>query len=393
MKPESGRIIEVENTPTGWERLAGKAEGDLPLTARTAIKGPLDDEQLFRLRHCFVELERLERQNRAPAPFVLQIEVQGERDAFRIQHYLAVMTALRGVKLELVFGEKRMEGQQQLRHDYYGILPLICVGVEQMPWMAHYLMMVSPGNSARVRDRVEQSFQKDPPAHEGGADSTGRLLGWLCLQNLWSLQRNLSSWAGKPGDAGRKYVAPEYTLDRQIKFCLEFSVLNDALRDSGQAPGELWGITRTFARNRDRDNWESMTLEQVFAYRCERMADIAKHYGLRLLEKTVQLNGGFFSVCSPGKLGFQERYGSFYRREVKKSCYQIPSGETCTGFDVLLPLFPHWHEMHEEREGSSAPDRLFQRESLKAAEYRQRVLRLREMAVLEAATRPARGLA
>lgn len=135
-----------------------------------------------------------------------------------------------------------------------------------------------------------------------------------------------------------------------------------------------------------------MTLVDVFSYRCENMTDISKHYGLRLLEKTVQLNGGFFSVCSPGTDGGQEWYSSFFHREAKRDYYAQPStGSPCTDFDVLLPLYSHWHSVPEPAEGSSPPSSLFQQEELGRTEYRQSILRFQAEALAGAAAGAPHG--
>lgn len=132
-----------------------------------------------------------------------------------------------------------------------------------------------------------------------------------------------------------------------------------------------------------------MTLPEVFSYQCERMSDISKHYGLRLLEKTVQLNGGFFSVCSPGTRNNQEWYGSFFSGEFKRAYYQLPGqDDPCTDFDVFLPLYPHWHNVPEPAEGSSPPSSLFQREELECKEYRQHILRFQAEALASNAQGP-----
>ena len=134
---------------------------------------------------------------------------------------------------------------------------------------------------------------------------------------------------GQTGDSRQARLSLDYTLDRYTKFCLEFSVLNDARYVSKGGHEELWGIVRTFAHNRGIADLTDMSLNQVFSYRCnaEHTEDIAKHYGLRLLEKTVQLNGGLFSVLSPGMLGQQTRYSSFSQAQVKKCYDQIKSDE------------------------------------------------------------------
>lgn len=518
MASEVQKTIEIDNTPIGWTKLTKEIETYTQLTVCTSIRGQLDDQQLFCLRYCFVELDRLERYRLIRYPFTLQIRVENESDSFRIQHYLAVMTALRDINLEIFCGNQIIRGRRRLSYDFYRILPLICVGTENWKWMTSYSSMVDPGDTAEIQTLNIQNFQQEPPVFHRSNDQTSSLLRWLCMQNLWCLQRDLSGsedetmskadkqtlsrdlllylrgdlprlgllarliwtiflrslsdskdlfyrddkkcwhidmetlrctrldavsyaegllqlmenacihsqmqrsyisvrisdvnimakgpvrvaeaaqtrleiyrrygqiWAdragqGQSGDSEKAKLSLDYTLDRYTKFCLEFSVLNDALRISTKAPGELWGIVRTFAYNRSIEDWTKMTLDHVFSYRCSKMTDIAKHYGLRLLEKTVQLNGGFFSVLSPGIPGKQTRYSSFCQVQEKTYCDLIDSHESCTEFNVLLPLHPHWHDIRESSERSSPPGSLLQRETLKGPEYRQRVLRLQAEAV------------
>lgn len=199
-------------------------------------------------------------------------------------------------------------------------------------------------------------------------------------------ERHTQFWQKASAESGEAEPAaiPQYRLDRQAKFCLEFSVLNDSTLSSKSLAGISW----MFAKNREKDPHQ-MTLSKVFSYQCERMSDISKHYGLRLLEKTVQLNGGFFSVCSPGTRGNQEWYGSFFSDEFKRTCYQLPGqGNPCTDFDVLLPLYPHWHSVPEPNEGSSPPSSLFQQEELGREAYRQHILRLQAEALADGAQGP-----
>ena len=516
MEQEFTKVIEVSNTPIGWASLSEQIDTATTITARTTIKGDLDDQQLFCLRYCFIELDRLEENNLVRYPFALEIKVERVEDAFRIQHYLAIMTALRKIDLKIICGNQIIRGRKKLDLDFYRILPMICVGVKDNKWMSHYFSMVNPGDYQTVQLSILQSFEKKP-SFENNSHSTD-LLSWLCLQNFWCLQRELAgpedeamsrqekedllnellphlleeaprlgllarllwslflrslseskdlfyrdsnkSWhidmetlrctrldavsyaegilqlienACVHSEKKRSYVSirisdvnimsrgplsvakaaqkrleiyhrhnqfwegaasneqdrelkkakpsPEYRLDGQIKFCLEFSVLNDAFSNFGRPNEELWGIIRTYARNRGEENWEKMTLDQVFSYRCKRMADIAKHYGLRLLEKTVQLNGGYLTVSSPSVPGIQTRYCSFYRTEVKKSYYEIESRDTCTEFCVLLPIFPHWNDTHEEPEISAPPESLFQEGALDKEKFNSVILCLQAQAL------------
>ena len=519
MASKTRKTIVINNTPIGWTKLAKEAEINTQLTVRTSIKGQLDDQQLFCLRYCFVELDRLEQYNLVCYPFTLQINVENKRDAFRIQHYLAVMTALRDINLEVFCDNQTIFGLRQLSYDFYRILPLICVGEKKQKWMTSYSSMAGPGNTAEIQDLNIQDFQKESPTLHRSNDKTSSLLHWLCMQNLWCLLRDLSGseeetmnktdkqtlsqdlllylrgdlprlsllarliWTiflrsfsdskdlfyrdekkrwhidmetlrctrldaisyaegllqlmenacihsqmkrsyisirirdvnitakgpmrvaeaaqtrleiyrrheqlftvrakkGQAGDSRQSKLSFDYKLERYTKFCLEFSVLNDALLLSPRSPSELWGIVRTFAYNRHIEDWAEMNLDYVFSYRCNNENDIAKHYGLRLLEKTVHLNGGLFSVLSPGIPGEQTRYSSFYHGQAKTYCDRIDSNESYTEFNVLLPLHPHWHTAQEASERSSPPESHLQCETLKGLEYRQRVLRLQYESVM-----------
>lgn len=531
MESKSVKVIRIENTPVGWAKLSKESEA---LEVRTAIKGTLDERQLFCLRYCFIELDRQKQKCPDFSLKALVIKVEKEDDAYRIQSYLSVMTALRDVRLKIFHREGVVFGLHDLFVDYYRILPLFCVGVEKEKWMTQYSTLIEPWNRGDIRDLIEQGFQEGARTLQEENDWTSGLLKWLCLCNLrhmqdeisgsegnamsrqekmslfdellsylgrelpclgllacliwliflrsfvdskdlfyrssdkkwhmdmetlrctrldalsyaegilqlmenacihsemrcsyvsvrisdvnimskgpvrvyeaaekrleilqrygqtWSMQNDQGKETGKEKKTGKetgketgkgkeKETFPEYILDKQTKYCLEFSVLNDARRDSGQSAEELWGITRTFAYNRKKEDWEKMTLRDVFSYQCEDSEDIAKHYGLRLLEKTVQLNGGVFSVFSPGADGMQTRYSSFYHTKVKTACYQIKSQETCTEFNVLLPIYPHWHDVQEAPEKSTPPEGLFQKDYLDREAPQQRILCLRTDGVL-----------
>lgn len=511
MALETGKIIEkrINNTAGGWAALAGGWEPGMPLAAEVTVKGALDDGQLFNLRHCFVQIDRLEHLYGGPVPLTLRVFVNREEDAYRVQDYLAVMTQLRGVSLETYCEGERIWERQGLEDNYYRIVPLFCVGVEERPWMAHYLTMVEPGEEGRIRGQVELSFGQKSPA--GKVSSLRDLLDGICVGVLWNLQRKMAgtdealmqeedrkslrkelrevltaemprlgrlarllwvlflrslsdskdlfyrdrdrNWridketlrctrldaasyaegflqlmenACIHSEMRRAYVffrlsdiditgkgvfriaraaqtrvdlaehcrrlceegpdqseqeeargtGSKYELDRQAKFCLEMTILNDSVRrDPGTGDGELWGITRMFAKNRG-GSWDGMTLRDVFHYQCKSMRDISRHYGLRLLEKTVQVNEGFFNVCSPGREDRQERYNSFYSKEVKQVYSEHPGqSDPCTGFYILLPLYPHWHEAEEKGEASSPPESLFQTQTLARPEGRQGILR------------------
>ncbi len=499
------RIL-VENTPKGWNRLYLQGKGANNIDVRTHIYGKLDDRQLFSLRYCFTALDQLESLNQAPVALNLHIVTENLDDAYRIQHYLAVMTVFRDVVLEITCGNEKINGTHRLTNDYYRIMPLLCVSAARLPWEIHYLDMAGLGDASKTRALVSASFQaKSPITSIGRGGSALELLDQTIMNNLWNLQRNISGDSDadmKDADKGklrkelqriigeempclcllaqmlwslflrslsdskdlfyrgtdrqwqvnketlrctrldaasyaegilqlmenacihsdmrRSYFSlrlrdvditgsgvirvaeaaktradiyeqraqlwkqipdlsegskqgkpiPRYQLDRQAKFCLEFSVFNDSTSSDGLA-----GISRMFAKNRERDP-QKMCLPDVFSYQCDRLSDISKHYGLRLLEKTVHLNGGFLSVRSPGTQNYQERYGSYFNTPFKPLYYQAPSqDDPCTDFDVLLPLYPHWHSVPEPSEGSSPPSSLFQQEYLKHTECRQTILR------------------
>lgn len=507
MAREKAISVNVDNTPEGWIHLTAQGNDVESIAVTTRIHGALDDQQLFSLRYCFIALDQLEMRSKTPVSLVLHISVDNIDDAYRIQHYLAIMTTFRNVALEITCGKERITGSNRLSNDYYRIMPLLCVSSKQRLWEIHYLEMTNPGNITETQELIRASFQSKSPAvpiYHG--QPVGNFLNQILMNNLWNLQQGISGdsdramkvenkqqlreelrrtleaemprlcllaqllwslflrslsdskdlffWNNNdqwqvnnetlrctrldaasyaegilqlmenacihsdmersyftlrlrdvditgsgairvanaaqnrvdiyrrysqfwqkasvlPENAKRSEAPPQYHLDRQARFCLEFSVLND----STLSLGGLAGISWMFAKNRKKDPMQ-MTLPKVFSYRCERMSDISKHYGLRLLEKIVQLNGGFFSVCSPGTKDNQEWYSSFFSDEFKQAYYQLPVQDNpCTNFDVFLPLYPHWHSVPEPMEGSSPPSSLFQREELERKEYRQHILR------------------
>lgn len=515
------KIRKIDNTPAGWARLGLGWKPGTPLAAEVEIKGLLDDGQLFNLRGCFVQLDRLERLHGGRPDFTLRVLVNREDDAYRIHHYLAVMTyidaetEIKRISLETYCRGRRVWEQREMVDNYYRIVPLFCVGVEENQWTVRYLTMAEPGDENEVKRQVELSFGKKSPAQKrtalkdlldgiymgvlwnlqegiAGTDEAsmqeadkehlrerlrealmeemprlgrlGRLLWAMFLRSLsnskdlfyrdrdggWHMDRetlrctrlDAASYAegflqlmenacihsemrrayisfrlsdiditgsgvkrvaeaarirvdlaercrrlctkGKdgPGQKEAQGTGPRYELSRQARFCLEMTILNDSIgKNPDTGDGELWGVSRMFAKNRGKE-WDGVKLKDVFGYRCEKMRDISKHYGLRLLEKTVQVNEGFFSVSSPGKGDELERYGSFYGREGKQASKEVKrvsfensgQGDPCTDFYILLPLFPHWHEV-PVREASSPPESLFQPETLKRPEGRQKVLR------------------
>ena len=517
MAREKTMSISVDNTPEGWTHLLEQGNGVQSIVVTTQIYGALDDQQLFSLRHCFIALDQLEVQYKAPVSLALHISVNSINDAYRVQHYLAIMTTFRNVALEIICDEERLLGLQRLSNEYYRIMPLLCIGNKQQSWEIHYLEITKPGNTDKIRELVQASFQpKSPVKPIYKRQSAKQFLNQVLMSNLWNMQQNISGdsdaamtketkhmlrmelccimeeelprlcplaqllwsmflrslsdskdlfyqdsdhqWqmnsetlrctrldaasyaegilqlmenACVHSDMGRSYFTlrlsdvditgsgltrmadalrartvlrerhkqfwenvsaqakggeetRRYELDRQAKFCLEVSVLND----STSSQSDLAGISYMFAKNRGRET-EQITLPKVFSYRCPRISDISKHYGLRLLEKTVQLNGGFFLVCSPGTKDGQEWYGSYFSDGFKNAYFQRPKLEhPCTDFDVLLPLYPHWHSVPEPTEGSTPPDSLFQEAALQDKEYRQYIIRFQMEALADRGSGP-----
>lgn len=498
--------INVDNTPEGWAHLSIELIGNRALTVTTRILGALDDHQLFSLRYFFVELDRLEYQRRLPASVSLCIETESLSDAYRIQHYLAVMTVFRGVTLDILCGKTHLTGLHNLSYDFYRIIPLFCVTKKPLLWTISYDEAIAPGDTKHTQELVRASFQSDPSADtlfkrqfihrlldqfvednlrhlqqemSGSAEENmseldkqtvrqelkerlelemptlsmfARLLWSLFLRSLsdskdlfhrnkdrkWCVNQETlrctrldavsyaegilqlienvcihsemkcsyisirlhdiditgsgvkrvataaqarvdiyehyqQFWRGKPGQSKNgeaQDTISEYEMERHAKSCLEFSVLNDSTGSSG----EPLGISKMFAENRGKDP-AGITLDQVFSYQCETIRDISKHYGLRLLRKTVLLNRGFFSVCSPGTCGGQERYGSFYNSSVKTIYYKYPAmKDPCTDFDVLLPIYPHWHDQSELEDLSTPSGELFKHESLTRERHQQTIL-------------------
>lgn len=519
------KIQKIDNSPAGWAKLAPGWKPGTALTAEVEMEGQVDDGQLFNLRGCFVQLDRLERRYGGRVPFTLRVLVNSEADAYRVHHYLAVMTQMKRISLEVYCEGERVWGRRGMGDNYYRIVPLFCVGAEENKWTVRYLTMAEPGDENEVKRQVELSFGGKSPAQE--RTSLKDLLDGIYMGVLWNLQREIAGtdeasmkdeekkslrkelrevltkemprlgrlgrllWAmflRSLSDSGslfyrdrgggwhmdretlrctrldaasyaegflqlmenacihsemrRAYISfrlsdiditgsgvlrvasaaqtraalskrcrrlctksreeteqeeaqgsvPRYELSRQAKFCLEMTILNDSIGRSPDAGDrELWGVSRMFAKNRGKE-WDGIKLKDVFDYQCEKMRDISKHYGLRLLEKTVQVNEGFFSVSSPGKGDELERYSSFYSKEIKRVSFESSGqGDPCTDYYILLPLFPHWHEV-PVREASTPPKGLFQKETLTRPERRQRVLRFHASALEGGAGMPSKPL-
>lgn len=502
--------IEIENTPEGWSRLSGIEQGIHEVTVSTRIDGELDNRQLFSLRYCFIELDRLEH-DRGPVALTLHVSAASQEDAFRIQHYLAVMTTFRNVSLDIFAEDTHTRQLRSPSVDFYRIMPLFCASINGDAEALDYLDAVGPGDIEETRELIRAGFQQTTLEDAAFGGSVRAMLNRSLVNNLLHLQQDMSGSPGEsmqepdkaalrkelaetlkremprlgmlarllwslflrslsdskdlfyrdkkrrwrvnaetlrctqldavsyaegilqlienacihsemkrsyisirlsdiditgsgvmrvakaaqtrveiyerqkqflsekpdpPDGEGRPEVS-EYELERQARFCLDFSVLND----STSVSEGLMGITKMFAKNRKMD-WRDVTLEKAFSYQCEKMSDISRHYGLRLLEKTVQLNGGFFSVRSPGADGEQERYGSFFSNSVRKIYYRCPgSQDPCTDFNVLLPLYPHWHSIPEPEETNSPPEKLFQAEALERGPQQQKILRFQAQAL------------
>ena len=166
MAREKTMSISVDNTPEGWTHLLEQGNGVQSIVVTTQIYGALDDQQLFSLRHCFIALDQLEVQYKAPVSLALHISVNSINDAYRVQHYLAIMTTFRNVALEIICDEERLLGLQRLSNEYYRIMPLLCIGNKQQSWEIHYLEITKPGNTDKIRELVQASFQpKSPVTH------------------------------------------------------------------------------------------------------------------------------------------------------------------------------------------------------------------------------------
>lgn len=197
-------------------------------------------------------------------------------DAFRIQHYLAIMTALRKIDLKIICGNQIIRGRKKLDFDFYRILPMICVGVQDNKWMSHYFSMVNPGDYQTVQLSILQSFEKKPP-FENNSHSTG-LLSWLCLQNFWCLQREL---AGPEDEA----------MSRQEKEDLRSELLPHLLEEAprlGLLARLLWSLfLRSLSESKDlfyRDSNKSWHIDME-TLRCTRLDAVSYAEGvLQLIE-------------------------------------------------------------------------------------------------------------
>lgn len=198
MAQEKTMNITVDNTPDGWTRLSTQGKGVQNIAVTTQIYGTLDDQQLFSLRHCFVALDQLEALNMSPVSLSLHISTNRLDDAFRIQHYLAIMTVFRKVALEITCGKEQVKGLGRLANDYYGIMPLLCVGNEQWPWEIHYLQMTNPGYVNKTQNLIRACFRpKSPVTPVYRNQSAWNFLSQTLMNNLWNLQQGISGDSDK----------------------------------------------------------------------------------------------------------------------------------------------------------------------------------------------------
>ena len=120
-------------------------------------------------------------------------------------------------------------------------------------------------------------------------------------------------------EADREYDADNtvYHLDPSLKYALEFQIVNDSISfeyEKKKEESSARGIAEMYLRNLDlwpvvsaydfaklfRGEFSWGGSEEDFTDLRNNPDHLAWHYGLRLLEKTVRLNGGYFYVSSPG---------------------------------------------------------------------------------------------
>lgn len=188
-----------------------------------------------------------------------------------------------------------------------------------------------------------------------------------------------------------------YHLDQDLKYVFEFQVVNDSISFT-YGDGREWeprsrGIAEMYLRNLNQ--WTSVgayDFAQLFQGKfsgeesgsasAEHGNDpdyLAQHYGLRLLEKTVRLNGGYFYVSSPGwaqDVSVMDRYQSF-GTDLRAEFPTLPAGrsERFTSYFILLPIKLHWTDSQLGK-NTAPPQELFDRCAL-LEEPAQRLLRLR----------------
>lgn len=185
--------------------------------------------------------------------------------------------------------------------------------------------------------------------------------------------------------SGSQSKTPGYQPDPNAKYYFEFQVLNDSMSivRSGETNLEQppRGIAEMFFTNRSLP-WppgESYTLKDIFSHQAAGAKEISQHYGLRILEKTVRLNGGYFGVFSPGREprgGLRlDYYLSYFSKN--QSFSRNDRQTRCTCYNILLPIMPHWHDAvpGEAAEKSSQPQVMFNACALSGESYFQKLLR------------------
>ena len=198
------------------------------------------------------------------------------------------------------------------------------------------------------------------------------------LESRKSLYARIAQINGEPSP---------YLLDASIKHYFEFQVINDSIgidsRDYYECPPK--GIAQKYYE-REKREWPPKTaynLGEIFIQTFKNPDDTVQHYGLRLLEKTVRLNGGYFCFSSPGKNTdgedtkdiFQDFEGVPDELRFRSEAQQSPPLR-CTSFYILLPVTVHWQGIDSSDAASSVQScPLFMPQSLKQT-YTQHLFRL-----------------
>lgn len=178
-----------------------------------------------------------------------------------------------------------------------------------------------------------------------------------------------------------------YLLDASVKHYFEFQVINDSvgIDPNDFHESETKGIAKMFFGRKDPD-WlpeDDYDLGEIFSLTFQNPEDTIQHYGLRLLEKTTLLNGGYFCLSSPGKntMGedtqdiFQDFKGVSpdlrFRSESKQG-----QPLRCTSFYILLPVTAHWQGIDSGDAASSVQSQpLFTPQSMEKT-YAQQLFQL-----------------
>lgn len=198
-----------------------------------------------------------------------------------------------------------------------------------------------------------------------------------------ALYNQISRVGGTP--AGKKKTS-SYCLAPDAKYCFEFRVINDAMGiGAGYQEMPPRGIAEMFYK-REHRSWppaKPYDLSEIFSQSFQTADDTVQHYGLRLLEKTVRLNGGYFCVSSPGKTAAgvptRDIYQSFIGLAPRLRTRVDPRLRRpvrYTAFYILLPVTDHWHSTESDGSdpaGAACP--LFIPESI-GKTYIQRLLQL-----------------